>query len=415
LWSEKFKESFGLLCYSLIELTKIVLRAPPRRRVFHNPEKAFGGSQRMMELIDLIYGAVGKAELWDVAVREIAAATGSDSIGFFAGSPDATRPALLSMTGIDPAVWQAFSEYYAAINPIMSRCEAVLSPEQVWRGELVITDAELANTEFYNDFFKPNGMHFTMGLRLLVDNGPSASFSCQRPLEWGPFSEAAETVVMTLKPHLQRALELHHRMGAMETAKLGLEAALDAHEHAVFGIGPNGQVMPLNRGAEAVVQEGDCLRLSNGRLSAAFAGKNRKLQQLLSDAIGMGFGPEHSSAMLLERTSGKRALRLTATRFVSAISGSSMALAALMFVSDPGTVPQSRGTLMRMLYGLTPAEVRVADLLLRGLDAGEAANQLGLTLGTVRLQTKRVMAKTGTRRQAELMKLGLSLPVVKLG
>ena len=62
---------------------------------------------------------------------------------------------------------------------------------------------------------------------------------------------------------------------------------------------------------------------------------------------------------------------------------------------------------MRSLYGLTPAESRVADLLLQGLDAGEAANRLGLTLGTVRLQTKRVMAKTGTRRQAETDEAGV--------
>jgi len=164
-----------------------------------------------------------------------------------------------------------------------------------------------------------------------------------------------------------------------------------------------------------VVRDGDCLRLSNGRLLATFARENRKLQQLLSDAVGLGFGPDQSSAMLLERTSGKKALRVTATRFVSTINGGSMALAALVFVSDPGAVPQSRGTLMRSLYGLTPAEARVADLLLQGLDSGEAADRLALTLGTVRLQTKRVMAKTGTRRQAELMKLGLSLPAVEQG
>ena len=205
------------------------------------------------------------------------------------------------------------------------------------------------------------------------------------------------------------------KISPMETSKLGLEAALDAHEHAMFGIGSNGRVMLLNRGAEAVVREGDCLRLSNDRLLAAVARENRKLQQLLSDAVGMGFGPEQSSAMLLERTSGKKAMRVTTTRFVSTINGSSMALAALVFVSDPEGVPRSRATLMRWMYGLTPAEARVADLLLQGFDAGEAATRLGLTLGTVRLQTKRVMAKTGTRRQAELMRLGLSLPVVEQG
>jgi DNA-binding CsgD family transcriptional regulator len=381
--------------------------------MFQNPEQAFGGSQRMLELIDLIYGAVGKPEMWDRVVQEIALTTGSASIGFFAGAPDAMRPALLSMTGIDLGTWRSFSDYYASINPIMARCEAKLSPDELWKSDMVITDAELGKTEFYNDFFKPNRMHYTMGLRLVLESGPSASFSCQRPKDDGPFSEAAEVVATTLKPHLQRALELHHRMGAMETATMGLEAALDAHEHAVFGVGTDGRVMLLNRRAEAVVREGDCLRLSNGRLTAVSSRDNRKLQKLLSDAVGIGFGPEQASAMLLERTSDKAALRMTATRFVSTINGGSRGLAALVFVSDPASVPQSRGTLMRALYGLTPAEARVSDLLLQGLDTAEVADQLGLTLGTVQLQTKRVMSKTGTRRQAELLKLGLSLPAVE--
>jgi DNA-binding CsgD family transcriptional regulator len=40
----------------------------------------------------------------------------------------------------------------------------------------------------------------------------------------------------------------------------------------------------------------------------------------------------------------------------------------------------------------------------------EVANGLSLTLETARFHTKRVLAKTGTRRQTELMRLMLSLP-----
>jgi DNA-binding CsgD family transcriptional regulator len=65
---------------------------------------------------------------------------------------------------------------------------------------------------------------------------------------------------------------------------------------------------------------------------------------------------------------------------------------------------------MRQLYGLTPAEARVANLLLEGLEVREAAERLGITLETARFHLKRVLAKTGTRRQTELLRLMLSLP-----
>ena len=83
---------------------------------------------------------------------------------------------------------------------------------------------------------------------------------------------------------------------------------------------------------------------------------------------------------------------------------------ALVFATDPDAVPRSRAAFMRMLYRLTPAESRVADLLLEGLDVRTVASTLGITLETARFHLKRVLARTGTRRQTELMRLMLSLP-----
>jgi DNA-binding CsgD family transcriptional regulator len=65
---------------------------------------------------------------------------------------------------------------------------------------------------------------------------------------------------------------------------------------------------------------------------------------------------------------------------------------------------------MRQLYRLTPSEARVADRLLDGLEIREIADRLGITLETCRFHLKRVFAKTGTPRQAELIRLMLSLP-----
>jgi DNA-binding CsgD family transcriptional regulator len=72
--------------------------------------------------------------------------------------------------------------------------------------------------------------------------------------------------------------------------------------------------------------------------------------------------------------------------------------------------PKITAGLMKTMYGLTPAESRLADLLLEGLEVRGIADSLGITIETTRFYLKRVLAKTGTRRQSELMKLMLSLP-----
>jgi DNA-binding CsgD family transcriptional regulator len=80
-------------------------------------------------------------------------------------------------------------------------------------------------------------------------------------------------------------------------------------------------------------------------------------------------------------------------------------------ISDPSSLPRRRTSLMQQLYGLTPAESRLADLLLEGIEVREAAEHLHITIGTARFHLKRVLAKTGSHRQTELLRLMLSLPV----
>jgi hypothetical protein len=52
----------------------------------------------------------------------------------------------------------------------------------------------------------------------------------------------------------------------------------------------------------------------------------------------------------------------------------------------------------------------LADALLEGLDVREAAERLHITLETGRFHLKRVFSKTGVGRQAELIRLMMSLP-----
>ena len=152
--------------------------------------------------------------------------------------------------------------------------------------------------------------------------------------------------------------------------------------------------------------------LSNGVLSSVCLNRIAGCRWLLKGAVaaGSGSGISCGGALLIERKSQTNPLRITVTPFLFPVPGNSAQLAALVFVSDPASSPQSRGAALKALYGLTPTEIRLADLLLEGADLRRVADRMGLTLETTRFHTKRVLAKTGTRRQAELLRLMLSLP-----
>ena len=61
--------------------------------------------------------------------------------------------------------------------------------------------------------------------------------------------------------------------------------------------------------------------------------------------------------------------------------------------------------LLRDLYGLTPAENRLAMLLTTGIGLPDACLQLGIKRETSRSQLKSIFTKTNTSTQAQLAHL----------
>ena len=60
---------------------------------------------------------------------------------------------------------------------------------------------------------------------------------------------------------------------------------------------------------------------------------------------------------------------------------------------------------IRKLYGLTPTEARVAAALADGLDLKQVAARFGMKVTTARAHLAALFEKTGTRRQAGLVRL----------
>jgi DNA-binding CsgD family transcriptional regulator len=60
---------------------------------------------------------------------------------------------------------------------------------------------------------------------------------------------------------------------------------------------------------------------------------------------------------------------------------------------------------MVRLFRLTPAEARLAAGIATGASLNEVADSLGIGRETARTQLRSVFAKTGTTRQAELVRI----------
>lgn len=75
---------------------------------------------------------------------------------------------------------------------------------------------------------------------------------------------------------------------------------------------------------------------------------------------------------------------------------------------DDAAMVARRITGAQEVYGLSPAQVRLARLLVDGHDLSAAAELLGVSVNTLRTQLQRIFDKTGVRSQAALVRSLLS-------
>jgi DNA-binding CsgD family transcriptional regulator len=68
-------------------------------------------------------------------------------------------------------------------------------------------------------------------------------------------------------------------------------------------------------------------------------------------------------------------------------------------------IPQRPEATMSRMYGLTPAEAKVAALIARGLSGRQAADKLEVGYNTLKTHLRRVFVKTDTNNQGALIRL----------
>jgi DNA-binding CsgD family transcriptional regulator len=81
---------------------------------------------------------------------------------------------------------------------------------------------------------------------------------------------------------------------------------------------------------------------------------------------------------------------------------------AIVFITDPDRDAIPEAAQLQRQFGLTPVESRFALEILKGDGIAATAERLGILPGTARTHLHRVLAKSGTRRQGDLVRLMLT-------
>lgn len=280
-------------------------------------------------------------------------------------------------------------------------------------GEDLLDRANLRKTELYNEFLVRYDLEYMNFVICSRNQEQLEGLSLWRSLEQGEVDPASRHLLETLFPHVQTALQLRTKLIAQQSIQVFSEAVLDAMSIAAILVTGTGRICHCNNRGEACLGQNAGLRSRLGKLTTHDLQEAEQLDNLLLAATSNRRNKSKASpggAMRVSRPAGGPPLQISVVPEPEQNELAGYELCAVVFVTDPCSAPASRATVMRQLYRLTPTECRIADLLIEGLDVREAAERLAITLETARFHLKRVLAKTGARRQTELMRLMLSLP-----
>jgi DNA-binding CsgD family transcriptional regulator len=149
-------------------------------------------------------------------------------------------------------------------------------------------------------------------------------------------------------------------------------------------------------------------------MRATVPSENKRLQVLIqaATAAANGRGLEAGGAMIVSRPSLLRPyVMLVSPLHLGDGWAATQRARAVVFITDPETEFERQDQALERLFGLTPAESRLACILASGKSLKQAAEELSVSRNTVHSQLQKVFEKTGANRQADLVRLLLKSPI----
>jgi DNA-binding CsgD family transcriptional regulator/PAS domain-containing protein len=371
---------------------------------------------RFAEVVDGLYDAAIAEELWPDALRNLASFTGGRAAALVCKDLTSKAGDVVHQHGAEQRFVDLYHERYWRLDPLTP---LLFFPtgRPIVTADIMPVD-EFRDGPFYREWALPQ--EFGEAINLLLDRSAMTTSFLSLIIGRGDEDgiDEAKSRTMRIAPHVRRAALVGQTIAAKASETAVFADTLDSLSAAIFLLRGDGGILHANAAARTLLSARDPLVSISGKLAA----RNRKEDGALASALGAaarGGGPETSIrgslalttsagdchvAHLLPITSGVRRLAIDAPS----------AVAALIVRKTSLELPRSPPEILARHYRLTPTELRVLLAIVEIGGARETAESLGIAETTAKTHLKHLYAKTGTMRQADLVKLvaGFASPLL---
>jgi DNA-binding CsgD family transcriptional regulator len=356
----------------------------------------------MQGLIELAYETAVDGGLWPSLLASLARHLHVPKLGLYVRHSHG-RLEVLETVGYERRWVEDFLAYHAKTSPYHNALKGYPI------GRAAVLPGPPLSSALYNDWMRPQEIQHVLGGIVSRVQGQYVALTGLRGGREGTFRAAEIRAHSAIIAHLGWAFHLRNRLLRAGWQPAGGWAAWDASPQAVIFLDRHGRVAYVNPAALWVLTFGGALSLRGDRLAAWHPRSIQALGGLVHRAIRRGEGVARAGGSLqLPSPSGRAGLTaqvypLNAAREWIGLGGAPLAAAVFLNASTPPAPNSPSG--LRDRFGLTPAEIRLAQCLTRGLSVRQAAETLGASYHTVRAHLRAVYDKTGVNRQNALMRI----------
>jgi DNA-binding CsgD family transcriptional regulator len=364
-------------------------------------------SDELSSLIGDIYNAALNNSLWIDVLGKAAKFVGGQGGGLLWRNTVNRSADAIHTFGLTSHYVELYVKHYGKLDPTITPMFLCEVGEVASTTDLVPYD-ELVESRFYREWAQPQG--WVDSVQALLDKSMTsfAHVSFLRNKESGMVDEATRERMRQIVPHMRRAVligTLIDRKGA-EAATFG--DALDGLGAGLFFVDANGRIVHANASGSAMLVEGTLLRAAGDKLMPSDASAEQALYEIFSMAESgdAAAGARGIAVPLLARDGGRYVAHvLPLTSGPRRQAGIAYASVAAVFVQKATLDVPSPQEVIARLYKLTRMELRVLLAIVQIGGVPEVAEAMGIAESTVKTHLRRLFAKTGSDRQADLVKL----------
>ena len=303
-------------------------------------------------------------------------------------------------------------EYLDVYHPIN---EGIPRLRQLPDGHLVpikdlYTAEELHTSRAYNEALRRGQYQQGLNVRLAGPGGSPMTWSLADPIASEGWGSSQIAMVRRLTPHIRQFIRVRQALVRAQARDTTVTALLDNPRIGVVYLDRRGRILAANDRARGLLRHGEELSDADGVLQARAPDDQGRLARLVAEALPTSGAVPVSGSMQLGRVSGLPPFVVHIKPVgVPQPDYGARPVAALVLIVEPGRHPRLDSALVARTLRLTPAESQVAALLADGKTVRDIALATGRRESTIRSHVKHMFAKHGLSRQADLVRLVLSL------